>query len=429
MIDVVLRQRGRFSAWAILLCLCCTLPYWCIFSLPPISDTYLQIHLGRKFFDIATVPDLAADALYRCRALSIWLTGLTDHLFGSDIAVFRLQSLLLHAANVGLVMLLGRFQPFRYWLTVPAAILWGFNERHHEAVIWYAALPEQLVFTFVISGLLFWLSWWETGKTSAYCLSILSFLLALLSKESAVVLCALLFIPVLFDFSHLRRAVIASLPFVSISALYFFFNMAARDNHLHWNDGTFRLGWHFIPVMWNSSLRLLTVWGFAALVFLIATRNAFNNRYLALALLWIPATLAPYSFVAYQPRVPSRHVYIASIGVALLLAIAIEQLSARKRLIVGLFSMYILFNTCYVWFFKYGQFLERGLVTEKLLEDTRQISERFGRRPVQVSCFPLAPEIAQLAIQQRLEIPAEFVSVQVRETPACGPVTVEAVLD
>lgn len=427
--DAALRHRGRFSVWAIFVCLCCTLPYWRSLGLPPISDDYLQIWLGRKYFQASALPELAADTLYRCRATSIWLTGLTEYLFGASQFVFNVQSILLHALNVGLIIGLGRFAPFTYRLMIPAAILWGFNERHHEAVMWYASLPEQLVFTFLLLTVMAWLSWWRSGASLPYVLSLLSFILALLSKESAVVGCALLFIPVLFDLSGLRRALVASLPFLSLSVLYFALNMASRQDHLHWNDGTFVLGWHFLPVMANSALRLLTFWGAAAILYLLWTRQFWNNRFLLLALVWIPITLAPYAFVAYQPRVPSRHVYMASLGVALLLSLAVNQLFERKRLLSVLLSAYVLFNTSYIWFFKHEKFQERAEITEKLIEDARAVSLKFAHHPLQVHCFPLAPDIARIAIEDKLAIPAKLIFVEKAASPACGPVTVDAVLD
>jgi hypothetical protein len=405
------------------------LPYWRALSLPRISDTYLQIWLGKKYFAIATWPDLAADALYRCRATSIWLTGLTEYLFGSSQLVFNLQSMLLHALNVGLIIALGRFAPFSYRLTIPAALLWGFNERHHEAVMWYASLPEQLVFSFVLLSLLCWLSWWNSGKVVTYASAILCFLLALLSKESAVIFCGLVFLPLFHNPSGWRRAALAALPFFSLSALYFALNLAARDNHLHWNDGTFRLGWHFIPVIFNSTFRLLSLWGAAALLYLFFIRHQIDRRLLALSLLWIPLALAPYSFVAYQPRVPSRHVYIASLGVALILAMAFDRMVVRKRLTVALLAAYVSFNTGYIWFNKHDQFLTRANVTEDLVSNVRHYFARHGRRPIQVTCFPLAAQVASLAIQEHTGFPADLVSVQPAAAPSCGPTEVIPILD
>src|SRR5215210_3406774 len=66
-------------------------------SLPLISDDYIQVNLGRMYGPVSSWPDLAADALYRCRATSIVLTYWTEQLFGFDPAAFKVTSLAIHA--------------------------------------------------------------------------------------------------------------------------------------------------------------------------------------------------------------------------------------------------------------------------------------------------------------------------------------------
>jgi len=429
MLDAIPRQRGRVAALTALVCLISSIPYWRAIMLPTISDTYLQVWLGRKFGGMDGLPALASDALYRCRATSIWITSWLDSWFGMNQAFLNFQSLFLHVLNVGLIATLGRFPHIGYRLSIPAALFWGFNERHHEAVMWYAALPEQLVFTFIILTFHSWMRWWNSGSAMAYAASLASFVLALLSKESGVVACALLAFPLAFETRRWRDALKAGIPFVALSIFYFFANMAARDNHLHWNDGTFTLGWHFIPVEFNSTLRLITVWGAAALALIWFHRRALEMKLVYAALLWIPIALGPYAFVAYQPRVPSRHTYLASLGVALLLAVAMQPLMHRRRLFATLLLAYLSFNTGYLWFFKHHQFVERANVTEYMVRDAAEIWKARPNQPIQVSCFPLSPEIATIALSQRLSIPESLVKVQYSKNPSCGPITVQPLPD
>jgi hypothetical protein len=429
MIHAIARLRGRVTAITVFVCLFCTLPYWRATTLPAISDTYLQVWLGRKYLHFSTWPELAADALYRCRATSIWLTGLVDSLFGSEPLILKTQSILIHSLNVGLVASLGRFSFIGYRLSIPAALFWGFNERHHEAVMWYAALPEQLVFTFVILTFRFWLRWWESGSAASYTASVACYLLALLSKESAVVACPLLALTLVFEPKRWRSALLPFSPFLLLSVLYFVANMAARDNHLHWNDGTFKIGWHFIPVVFNSTARLISLWGLLALAVLYYFRRMVNLRLAFAALLWIPIALGPYAFVAYQPRVPSRHVYLASLGVAFILALSVQPLLERRRLLAAVFVAYGCFNTGYIWFFKHQQFVDRANVTEFLIRDASSHIGEHGVSPLRVSCFPLAPEIAVISLNDRLSIPEELIQVNYSTDPACGPVKIEPLRD
>ena len=429
MIDALPRQRGRVMWLTAFVCLCCTLPYWRAVSLPAISDTYLQISLGRKYSHIAALQELAADALYRCRATSLWLTGMTEAVFGSSQMVFNLQSLLLHALNVALIVSFGRFSQIGYRLSILAAFFWGLNERHHEAVMWYASMPEQLVFSFLLVVAFCLLKWWQEDKPIYYVAAAGAFVLALLSKESAVIACALFAVPILYEPRRWRRSVRAAIPFLATSVIYFAFNLKASDSHLHWNDGTFQFGWHFLPVIANSTVRLFTFWGFAALAILAFFRKSIDWRGPLVAFLWILVALGPYSFVAYQPRVPSRHVYLASLGVAFILALAFERLIASRRTTLAILAAYLLFNTGYIWFYKHGQFLERAAVTEQMIHDAKALTNQYGLRPVQVSCFPLAPEIASIALHERVGLDPGLVSVVRSLDSHCGKPQVELVQD
>src|SRR5678816_437820 len=82
-------------------------PYLPFFSLPHISDDYLQIELGRKYGAMAGWSDLAADALYRCRATSILLTNWTERLFGISSNAFQAESIVLHLINTLLIAAFG----------------------------------------------------------------------------------------------------------------------------------------------------------------------------------------------------------------------------------------------------------------------------------------------------------------------------------
>ena len=125
MIAVQPRQRGRLAVLTAFVCLLCTLPYWRALTLPAISDTYLQVWAGRHYGPISKWSELAADALYRCRTTSIWLTAITESIFGFSQPILNLESLLLHLLNVCLIASLGRWSRLGFQLSIPAALLWG----------------------------------------------------------------------------------------------------------------------------------------------------------------------------------------------------------------------------------------------------------------------------------------------------------------
>ena len=384
----------RYAAVLSLLALLCTATYWRSLGLPLISDDYLQIELGRKYGAISHWPDLAADALYRCRATSIVLTHWTEYWFGFNPLWFNLSSLLIHFGNCSLVILLGFWRPIGFALSVPAACIFAFLQRPHEAVIWYAALPELLVFTFTMGALVAWIFHCNTHRWHWFGFSMAAFLLALLSKESAVVFVPLAFLVVGWQPKLWWRIA----PAIALSILYFLAIHENRQTHLHFNDGTFSLSAPFWSTELRTIGRLLGFWGSAALLVLAAWRRSW--KLIGFCILWMAITLLPYSFLTYQGLAPSRHAYMAAVGQAFLLGLAWltlrERFPLHQGISIAVAAICILQQTSYVWTYKHRQFVERALPTERLIAATVGYSG-----PVQLTCFPYALEVAELALKLR----------------------------
>ncbi len=386
----------NFAAWRspalwVGLALLCLLTYGRALTLPLISDDYLQIQLGRDYGPASQWGALAADALYRCRATSILLTHWTESIVGLEPFWYNLTGLLIHFVNCGLVASLGAWRPIGFVSSIPAALIFAFLERPHEAVIWYSALPELLVFTFTIAALVAWMQHCQTGRWHWYALSAGAFALALLSKESAVV-----FVPLAFLIAGWRRELWWRLaPAVAVSLWYFLSIHAARDTHLHFNDGTFSLSAPFWTTELRTIGRLVGVWGAAALLILAAWRR--DWRMIAGCFTWMAITLLPYSFLTYQSSAPSRHTYLAAVGVAFLLAAAWLALRERFRRhnpwLAALAIVCVLQQAAYIWTYKHHQFLDRAMPTERLLT-----AAKGHQGPIQVRCFPFPRKIAELSL-------------------------------
>jgi len=374
-------------------------------GLPFISDDYLQIELGRQYGVMAGWPALLHDALYRCRATSLVLTYWTEQWFGTDPFVFRLSSLAIHILNSLLVFAMGFWRPIGWKVSAVAACFFAVLQRHQEAVIWYAALPELLVFTFGLLSFLSWV-WWlqsERGAGAAYWCAFACFLAALFSKESAVAVVPLLVFAALLERLRWRVIAVRVLPFALCAVAYFGLAFAARKTHLHFNDaGTFSLSAPFLWVLVRSGARLLWVWGAVALVALAGWKARRWTRLLWIAGVWTAITLLPYSFLTYMPFVPSRHTYFASIGLALLVAAALIELYTRtapkyRKPAVALIAGVVIAHQCvYLWTKKQAQFELRARPTEELL----RIAAR-AQSPVYVKCFPYDPSLAELALRIR----------------------------
>lgn len=416
-----IREVRHAWAWLAAIALLATVPYWRGLGLPPIEDDYVQIWLGRIYGAPDQWAALLADPLYRCRATSILMTRATEELFGNNQFVFNFQSVLMHGVNAVLVAFLGGWRLIGFRLSLATAFFWGLSQRLHEAVIWYAALPEQLVFFFTLIAFLCWIQWWQEGSKKAYAGAMGAFVLALLSKESAVVFCGLAVLPLLAERQRWREMLLPLLPFVAISAIYFAMNALAKSDHLHWNDGTFRLGWHFIPVLLNSSARIFWIWGGLGLIVLALARKQVNWVVVGIAAAWMLVTLLPYSFVGYMPRVPSRHVYLAMVGRSLILAIALGVIWQYRRVTAMVASLFVIWNTTYVSVYKQEQFTARASVTERLVEE----ASKLKGSAFEVDCFPHAPELAEFALSQRLGIDLD--KVKARRDGNCQAMTIRVV--
>jgi len=390
-----------------------------ILDQPFISDDYLQIALGRQYGPVSGWSALAGDALYRARATSLVITYWTERFFGFSPLPFYASAILLHVLNTWLVFVLTSRLGLGWRMALCAAAFFAIYEGHQEAVMWYAALPELLVFTFSLSTLILWSRWLSarSRRPLYYAAALLAFALALLSKEPAVAV-----VPLLGVLSGRRRRAWPWIaPFALLAVGCFATTYAGRDAHQHFHDGTFSLA---APVGWtvlNSLGSLVWFWGLLSLVALVVWGHRRDGRTALLAMVWIPITLLPYSFLTYMPRVPSRHTYFASVGLAWVIAAAFLVFRRRFRasyrwLAPALAGVVLLHNCGYVWITKHAQFMQRAQPTEALVEAARRATG-----PLVIRCYPYNAEIAQLALEMRLGRPHELVWAVTHSdfSPAC----------
>jgi hypothetical protein len=375
-------------------------------TLPPLPDDYLQVTLARTYGPVSAWGALAKDPLYRSRATSLVLTYWTDILFGFSRLALGVSSILLHAVNALLVYALGAARRIGWRLSALMAVFFVLQERYHEAVIWYSALPELLVFCFGLLTLLFWVRWLNSPKPAALAWvgALACFCLALLSKESAVSVVLLMLLFVVGASSQRRRPLLALLPFGLLAAVYVVLVFSGQDRNSHFADGTFSLQAGAPMALIGSAIRALWIWGIVGLIVLLVFASRKRYGLMTLALCWILIALIPYSFLTYMPRVPSRHHYLAAVGCSLILALAATTLRERigRQWVIGLCALLIgVHHISYLWAVKYPQFRERSEPIEALLRYMR----REQRRPVVIRCFPYSIGEARKAVVIRLGEP------------------------
>lgn len=371
-------------------------------TLPPMVDDYGHTRLAERYGPPQGWGELFRDPLYRCRATSLWLTLATLQLAGFPVAAFHLTSVALHVLNAWLVYGLGACRWIGWRVAGAAALVFAANERPHEAVIWYASIHEPLVFAFAVGAVLAWLRWLEGGRQRWLAAVAAAWALALLSKESGVVLAVVLPAAALLYPGRRKAAVWALAAGLVSTAGYFWLAWAGQAQHQHFHDGTFEPGWHFVTTMARSVPRGLGLWGGLAVAALVWRRQRATWRAAALAAVWYVAALLPYAFLTYMPRIPSRHHYLASGGMALLAGLgavaALGRFQRPRAATAALAAAFLAHNALYLGLYKRPQFVKRAEVTEGLV---RMVAEHPGER-VLLRCPLLPLHEARLALHYRL---------------------------
>ena len=399
------RTRGVYVLVA--LAVLAVLPYLPALTLPFIADDYFQIALARLYGPSSGWPTMAADALYRCRATSLVMTYWTERFFGLNPIAYNWSSLILHILNTWLVFALGAWRRIGWRISAVAAAFFAVYEGHQEAVIWYSALPELLVFLFSLAAVLLWILHLQVGQgLRYYAASLACFMLALGSKESAVAVVGLLLVTVLVERANWKRRLLEIVPYAAVSLVYAYLIFTAPPDYLHLHDGTFSPRAHFWVTLFNSTGRLFWIWGFLGLAAVAIWRNGSAGprvvcgdlrSFLTIAMGWILITFLPYSFLTYMPRVPSRHTYFASVGLSLIVAagfLAVRERFRARWIPAALAAVIVLHNCGYLWTRKQTQYLERAAPTEQLIKFARQTNG-----PVYVHCFAYSPTIAEVAVE------------------------------
>jgi hypothetical protein len=418
-----LTERNPYLGWRVFAALAAlaALPYLRSLGLPLLSDDHLQALLSRQWGPASGWASLMHDALYRSRTTSILVTHWTELLVGFSPLAFHLSSIALHIACVWMVLLLGSWPAIGWRNAAFAAGFFAVYEGHQEAVIWYAAQPELLVFAFGMASFLCWVAWLESNmaRTRWLAASFAAFVIAIFSKESGVLVVPLMALALVVRREESWKQFAALLPFAAISAVYFALIYAAASSHLFFHDGTFSLRAPFPVTIAISTARLLWVWGLLGAIGLAIAGGKGRFRMMAIAFAWIWIALLPYSFITYMNRVPSRHTYFASAGLALLVATGFLAVAGRFRLprwaAGAIVAAVILANSAYVWTWKHRQFMERAAPIAAVAQAARNTTG-----PIYVHCFPFPFIAAEQAAMVEAGRPDGAVILW-REGPNSGP--------
>jgi hypothetical protein len=377
--------ESRWGALSLLAALA-ALAYTPLFGIPLLEDDYPNLWQAMQWGSPAQAVALLHNPVFRLRATSFWIMFL----------LWQVGKVVVHVVNTWLL-----YGVCRAWPRMRAGAFWaaGFfaiAEGHQEAVMWFSAINELLLFLFGMGTLLCWLKLAARGRGwGLQLVGVGLFALTLLSKESALVILPLL--PLAAGRGDWCRTVVRLAPYVVLAGVAVASVAATRSYSFRFSDGSFSLHAPFWITWPRNCFRVLWIWGWpaAAVVFLAGDRDLRRSGLVALA--WIGLGLAPYSFLTYSTLIPSCQTYLASAGAALLFGLAMAhgrlRWPAKGRVLAAVAALVLLHNTVYLWTKKRSQYLERAAPTEQLIALARRTDG-----PIWVRCFPRNGFIAEEAV-------------------------------
>jgi protein O-mannosyl-transferase len=309
-------------------------------------------------------PSSGGGTFYRPVTL-IWMR-LNYLLFGLWPAGWHVAMLAVHVLMTYLVFVLVSKLAANRATAGLAALLFGLHPVHVENVAWLSSVNDLLMSVLLVGSFLAYLKFRE-GKKTWMVLSLLLFGLALLSKETAAVFPILIFgFGIIFGVGEndnrsrgsKAKQALACVPYFVVLLVYLFarqttlHGFAAPITPLSWGTMIFTapsILWfdlkHLLLPITSSEFYslayvaklgfenlvlpviLLTVVGLAAAYWICKLTN---RRLGVLALLWIIVPILPTLYlraIAPDNFVHDRFLYLPSVGMAILMALAIEQIT------------------------------------------------------------------------------------------------------
>lgn len=179
--------------WALALVVCTLLAYSNVYHNEfLLDDEFLIIKnqflrewssFFRLFYSSSTMGAGGVDSFYR--PLQALLYMIVYQFFALDVMAYHFLNVVLHITNALLVWRVGLKLGVTPWAAGGAALLWALHPVHTEAVTYMSATADPLHTIFILAAVLVWPHWWK---------SLAFFILGLLSKESAIVLPALMIV-------------------------------------------------------------------------------------------------------------------------------------------------------------------------------------------------------------------------------------------
>ncbi len=364
-------------------------------KLPFIADDYVLIPISRIYASEGFTTLWYSPSL-RSRVTAIALNAGLDRMFGFQPMPFYATSILLHAMCVLLIYACCCWRKLNPTIAFWAACFFAIQEGHQEAVMWLAAVGDLLILLFGLASWVCWVKWLENGSWKWYAAALFSLVMALVSKETAWYFPVLMLFPLCIDRKPSKKELLAIAPFFLIIGAYVLFTVYSHLLAPGYSDSRFSLSAPWPLVMLNSLWKMLFVWGLVALVIIAWQRQRSDWRNAGIAIAGMAIGIGPYCFLTYMMQVPSRHTYVASLGLAMLVGTAAHRLIAanRRTLLAVLTVAALAVNVEILWVKKIAQYRERAEPSELLKQATAQ-----AKGPIEVECTPLLEVAVKYVIE------------------------------
>lgn len=281
-----------------------------------------------------------------------------DHLFaGLSPALYHAHNLFLHTVNALLVTWLTFLLSKRnQWIALFCGVAFLVHPLHTEAVAWASARKDVLSAAFFLGSLISYLKFEKRSERLLLVLSLVLFVLGLLSKVMIVTLPAVIVLIALYERKDLNRVFWKYLsPYIAIGIVFIIIALFGKRALLEsatpfsyvlvaFNSTSFYLEKLFVPlnlsvlVPYTGPITLSNPYFYLPVVAILAlatltTLTLARTRLIAFSLLFYLLTLAPtftnYAKAGMAYMASDRYGYIPSIGIFFLVATLLYRFKAR----------------------------------------------------------------------------------------------------
>lgn len=339
------------------------------------DDDFLLYNFPVRHLSVSNIAGIMTDVRHGSYVpLTLLSFAVEHHFFGLEPLVYHLTNVLLHAANVVLILFLVTRLTGSLSVGGWAALIFAVHPMHVESVAWITERKDVLYSFFYLLAMLDYGSWKRSGNKVQFLRSLFWGILSMLAKPMALSLPLVL---VLMDWAEGRKIHRSDILEKGWYALYIIpilwltYRVHARipgeetvSSVLLWLwTGVFYLRTFLFPLHLSPLYAIPepfqfsnpAVWTHLAGLGLIGWAFLKGGQWLRWALLYyLVSIFFLLKFDTHDPNiVADRYMYLPSLGICLWLGVVIDRLLRRHRRVV-LFGVMILF---FGWSFTAGRMM------------------------------------------------------------------------